>query len=232
MIRALIKQQRYVAALLIFTVILIALPLFKYQSSFTVTNMQPVTGVEITAAIVMCLAAIATMVLHRRRVIALLAISVVGLILSVGFARFSAPDLALTQLSVEVATVILLMLALFFLPKKTATESAPGRVVRDLAIAAVFAGLIATINYIFITQPLTSISDFYLANSKIGGGGTNAVNVILVDFRGLDTLGEILVLGIAALGIFKLMARIRLAMPNADEKGRPWTNDIHPPFYL
>lgn len=220
--------QRYVAALLIFTVILIALPLFKYQSSFTVTNMQPVTGVEITAAIVMCLAAIATMVLHRRRVIALLAISVVGLILSVGFARFSAPDLALTQLSVEVATVILLMLALFFLPKKTATESAPGRVVRDLAIAAVFAGLIATINYIFITQPLTSISDFYLANSKIGGGGTNAVNVILVDFRGLDTLGEILVLGIAALGIFKLMARIRLAMPNADEKGRPWTNDIHP----
>jgi len=220
--------QRYVAALLIFTVILIALPLFKYQSSFTVTNMQPVTGVEITAAIVMCLAAIATMVLHRRRVIALLAISVVGLILSVGFARFSAPDLALTQLSVEVATVILLMLALFFLPKKTATESAPGRVVRDLAIAAVFAGLIATINYIFITQPLSSISDFYLANSKIGGGGTNAVNVILVDFRGLDTLGEILVLGIAALGIFKLMARIRLAMPNADEKGRPWTNDIHP----
>ena len=220
--------QRYVAALLMFTIVLIALPLFKYQSSFTVTNMQPVTGVEITAAIVMCLAAIATMVLHRRRVIALLSISVVGLILSVGFARFSAPDLALTQLSVEVATVILLMLALFFLPKKTATESAPGRVVRDLAIAAVFAGLIATINYIFITQPLSSISDFYLANSKIGGGGTNAVNVILVDFRGLDTLGEILVLGIAALGIFKLMARIRLAMPNADEKGRPWTNDIHP----
>lgn len=220
--------QRYVAALLIFTIVLIALPLFRYQSSFTITHMQPVTALEITAAVVMCLGAIATMVFHRRRFIALLAISVVGLILSVAFARFSAPDLALTQLSVEVVTVILLMLALFFLPKKTAPESAPGRVVRDLAIAAAFGGLIATINYIFITQPLTSISDFYLANSKTGGGGTNAVNVILVDFRGLDTLGEILVLGIAALGIFKLMARIRLSMPNADEKGRPWTNDSHP----
>ncbi|MET1219513.1 MAG: hydrogen gas-evolving membrane-bound hydrogenase subunit E, partial [Glaciecola sp.] len=99
-----------------------------------------------------------------------------------------------------------------------------------IGIAAAVGGLIATINYIFITQPLDSISEFYIANSKTGGGGTNAVNVILVDFRGLDTLGEILVLGIAALGIFKMLARIRLALPTTDEKGRPWSTERYPPI--
>jgi multicomponent K+:H+ antiporter subunit A len=222
--------QRYVAALLLFTVLLIGLPLFKFDAGFEPVSMQKVTGIELTAAIIMCLGAIATMVFHRQRLVALIAISVVGLVLSVAFARFSAPDLALTQLAVEVATVILLMLALYFLPKKTASESAPSRVVRDIGIAAAVGGLIATINYIFITQPLDSISEFYIANSKTGGGGTNAVNVILVDFRGLDTLGEILVLGIAALGIFKMLARIRLALPTTDEKGRPWSTERYPPI--
>lgn len=220
--------QRYVAALLIFTIVLIARPLFDFQNDFVIERMQPISGIEISAAVIMCLAAIATVVFHRQRLMALIAISVVGLIVSISFARLSAPDLALTQLSVEVATVILLMLALFFLPKKTPSESSPSRVVRDLGVAAALGGLVATINYIFITQPLDSISDFYLTNSKTGGGGTNAVNVILVDFRGLDTLGEILVLGIAALGIFKLMARIKLAMPTTDVRGRPWSTDRHP----
>jgi multicomponent K+:H+ antiporter subunit A len=162
--------------------------------------------------------------------IALITLSVVGLIVSIAFARFSAPDLALTQLSVEVVTVILLMLALFFLPQKTASESSPSRVVRDLGIAAAIGGLVATINYAFITQPIDTISEFFLANSKTGGGGTNAVNVILVDFRGLDTLGEILVLGVAALGIFNLLARVRLAMPSSNENGIPWSQDRHPPI--
>ena len=170
------------------------------------------------------------MIFHRKRMIALITLSVAGLIVSIAFARFSAPDLALTQLSVEVATVILLMLALYFLPQKTRTESSPSRIVRDLLIAASIGGIVATINYAFINQPLDSISEFFLANSKTGGGGTNAVNVILVDFRGLDTLGEILVLGIAAFGIFKLLAGVRLSMPTANEKGLAWSKDSHPPI--
>ena len=67
-----------------------------------------------------------------------------------------------------------------------------------------------------------------LFRSKTGGGGTNVVNVILVDFRGFDTLGEITVLGIAALGIFKLIAKMRIYVPTRDDKGRPWTKDRHP----
>ncbi|OFA32472.1 monovalent cation/H+ antiporter subunit A [Glaciecola punicea] len=222
--------QRYIAALLLFTIAITAVPLIHLNSVATRVPDQPVSGVEITAAIILCLSAIATVIYHRKRMIALITLSVVGLIVSIAFARFSAPDLALTQLSVEVVTVILLMLALFFLPQKTASESSPSRVVRDLGIAAAIGGLVATINYAFITQPIDTISEFFLANSKTGGGGTNAVNVILVDFRGLDTLGEILVLGVAALGIFNLLARVRLAMPSSNENGIPWSQDRHPPI--
>jgi len=222
--------QRYVAALLVFTIVITAVPLLNLSTAGAYFPNQPVGGVEITAAILLCLSAIATMIYHRKRMIALITLSVVGLIVSIAFARFSAPDLALTQLAVEVVTVILLMLALYFLPQKTPPESSPSRVVRDVGIAAAIGGLVATINYAFITQPLDSISAFFLENSKTGGGGTNAVNVILVDFRGLDTLGEILVLGVAALGIFKLLARVRLAMPSANENGLPWSQDRHPPI--
>ena len=222
--------QRYVAAMLFFTIAITAVPLINLNTVNQHLPDQDISGVEITAAIILCLSAIATVIYHRKRMLELVTISIVGLITSIAFARFSAPDLALTQLSVEVVTVILLMLALYFLPQKTATESSPSRVVRDLAIAASVAGLVATINYAFITQPLDTISEFFLANSKTGGGGTNAVNVILVDFRGLDTLGEILVLGIAALGIFKLLARVRLSMPSANENGLAWSEDRHPPI--
>jgi len=79
-----------------------------------------------------------------------------------------------------------------------------------------------------LTRPLDSISQFFIENSKTGGGGTNVVNVILVDFRGFDTLGEITVLAIAALGIFKLLAGMRLFVPAADQDGLPWSKDKHP----
>lgn len=224
--------QRYIAALLLFAIVITAIPLINLDTAATRLPDQTVSGVEITAALILCLSAIATVIYHRKRMIALIMLSVVGLIVSISFVRFSAPDLALTQLAVEVVTVILLMLALYFLPQKTPAESSPSRVVRDVGIAAALGGLVATINYAFITQPIDTISEFFLANSKTGGGGTNAVNVILVDFRGLDTLGEILVLGVAALGIFKLLAGVRLAMPSANEHGIPWSQDRHPPILV
>ena len=222
--------QRYIAALLLFAIVITTIPLINLDTAATHFPDQAISGVEITAAFILCLSAVATVIYHRKRMIALITLSVVGLIVSIAFARFSAPDLALTQLSVEVVTVILLMLALYFLPQKTIAESSPSRVVRDVAIAAAIGGLVATINYAFITQPIDTISEFFLANSKTGGGGTNAVNVILVDFRGIDTLGEILVLGIAALGIFNLLAGVRLSMPSANENGLKWSEDRHPPI--
>ena len=82
-------------------------------------------------------AALITAVLHRHRMTAIMSVSVVGLVVSLTFMRLSAPDLALTQLSVEVVTVLLLMLAMYFLPVRTRMESGALRVSRDLLLSVV-----------------------------------------------------------------------------------------------
>ncbi|WP_462174395.1 monovalent cation/H+ antiporter subunit A [Pseudoalteromonas xiamenensis] len=220
--------QRYL--LLMFLVILLAAawPLFEMHK--LVGDKAPTdidVHVGIGAALLM-VGALGTVIWHRARIVALIMISIVGLMVSVAFTRFSAPDLALTQLTVEVVTVILLMLALFFLPQTTPKESSPLRIVRDLFIASSIGVIVGSICYALVTRPLSSISDFFVANAKTGGGGTNVVNVILVDFRGFDTLGEITVLGIAALGIFKLLINLPLFMPAGDGEGRPWAKERYP----
>ena len=102
------------------------------------------------------------------------------------------------------------------------------RVLRDIGISGGLGIVVASICYALITRPLESISDFFLANAKTGGGGTNVVNVILVDFRGFDTLGEITVLAIAALGIYKMLINLPLLMPEHDSEGRPWAKERYP----
>src|SRR5690606_28985445 len=87
--------------------------------------------------------------------------------------------------------------------------------------------VVGSLSYALMTRPFNTISDFFISNAKTGGGGTNVVNVILVDFRGFDTLGEITVLGIASLGIFKLLTRIPLFKPSSDGEGRPWALERH-----
>jgi multicomponent K+:H+ antiporter subunit A len=143
---------------------------------------------------------------HRHRLLSLVLTSVVGLVVSLTFVYFSAPDLALTQLSVEVVTTILLLLALNYLPQTTPAEPSRLRHWRDLGIAAVGGVGIAGALYAVMTRDVAqTIASWHLEQSKPGGGGTNVVNVILVDFRGYDTFGEIIVLGIAALAIFALL---------------------------
>jgi multicomponent K+:H+ antiporter subunit A len=151
-------------------------------------------------------AAIATTVSYRRRQQALVLIGAAGLAVSLTFVLFSAPDLALTQLLVEVATIALMMIVLHFLPQTSPVESSAARRWRD-AIIACGTGLgMATVAFAVLTRPFSSISPFYLAKALSEGGGTNVVNVILVDFRGFDTLGEISVLGAAGLLVFALLA--------------------------
>ncbi|MBE1291563.1 MAG: monovalent cation/H+ antiporter subunit A [Rhodobacteraceae bacterium] len=142
---------------------------------------------------------------HRRRFRSLVFISIIGLMISGGFVYLSAPDLALTQISVETVTIMLLLLALYFLPKDTPAESSNGKRLRDAVVAIAGGGAVAALAMAFLTRDVDSISAYHLANSYKGGGGTNVVNVILVDFRGYDTYGEIIVLGIAGLTIFALM---------------------------
>ena len=135
---------------------------------------------------------------HRRRLIAIVFLSVVGLIVSLAFIRFAAPDLALTQLSVEVVTIVLLLLSLRFLPGEAPQKVSPARNARDIAIAIAAGGGAAALALAMLTRPFETISGYFLENSVPGGGGTNVVNVILVDFRGFDTLGETTVIALAA----------------------------------
>ncbi len=220
--------QRYLFLMLLLWVVLVGRSMLDLVKLTGSRAPLPIDGVSVVMAILLVGGALGTVIYNRHRVVALLMLSVVGLMVSLAFARFSAPDLALTQLTVEVVTLILLMLALFFLPQKTPTESSPGHILRDLSVATVIGGLMGTISYALMTRPLSTIAEFFLLNSKTGGGGNNVVNVILVDFRGFDTLGEITVLGIAALGIYNLLAGLRLYMPAGDGDGRHWASDRHP----
>lgn len=164
-------------------------------------------GPVLIAGWFMLVAATAGMVfMHRNRFLSLILIGIVGLMVSIGFVFFSAPDLAMTQFTVEVVTIILMLLALNFLPKHTPMESSVLRRVRDagIAIAGGLASFALAYHYLLRDATGAAISDFHLANSYKGGGGTNVVNVILVDFRGFDTFGEIIVLSIAALLIYAL----------------------------
>ncbi len=172
--------------------------------------------------------------MHRNRFLALILIGIVGLMVSIGFVFLSAPDLAMTQFTVEVVTIILLLLALNFLPNRTPVESTALRRVRDagVAIAGGLAAFALAYHYMLRDAVTTPISEFHLANSYKGGGGTNVVNVILVDFRGFDTYGEIIVLGIAALLIYALTetlldgpVRRRLLNRIPDQ---PRAGDMHP----
>ena len=188
----------------------------------------PVDGVSLLAALGLGTVAVLATVWHRHRFTALLLLGTVGLVVSLAFVKLSAPDLALTQLSVEVVTVVLLLLALYFLPQESPPEPGWGRHIRDLALAGA-AGLgAAALAWGVMTRPLDSIGDYFLDNSVPGGGGANAVNVILVDFRGFDTLGEIAVLALAALGIYAMLDGLRLPAPERDWMGRVWDPDVHP----
>ncbi|MEW6253927.1 MAG: hydrogen gas-evolving membrane-bound hydrogenase subunit E, partial [Planctomycetota bacterium] len=152
----------------------------------------------------------------------------VGLVVSLAFVKFSAPDLALTQLSVEIVTIVLLLLALYFLPQHGAAETSRARAGRDAVIALVAGAGTAALAWAVLTRPYDTIAGYFLDNSKPGGGGTNVVNVILVDFRGYDTLGEITVLALAGLGIVALLQNLSLGTPRGDAAGRPWDADAHP----
>jgi len=140
-----------------------------------------------------------------------------GLVSCVSFVWLSAPDLAATQLLVEVVTTILILLGLRWLPKRIEGLAAESRVHRfrrrrDMVIATA-AGLgVASLAYAAMMHPVAdSISRFFLERAYTEGGGHNVVNVILVDFRGFDTLGEISVLAIVALTVFALLRRFRPA---------------------
>jgi len=152
--------------------------------------------------------------LHRFAALTMLGVT--GLVVCLTFVWFSAPDLALTQLVVEAVTIVLFLLGLRWLPKRKAGDPADTalrtrlRRGRDVVLAAAAGAGLSALSYALLTRPSPqSISPFFLDRALPEGGGTNVINVMLVDFRSFDTLGEITVLGGVALTVYALLRRFR-----------------------
>lgn len=151
------------------------------------------------------LAATVMVVRSPSRLAAVVALGVVGYGVAMIFLLFSAPDLAMTQLSIETLSVILLVLVIFRLPPYSSYSNKLERI-RDAGVALT-AGALMTALILAATalQREARLVDFFAKNTLELAQGRNVVNVILVDFRGFDTLGEITVLSVAAIGVYALL---------------------------
>ncbi|MEG0481760.1 MAG: monovalent cation/H+ antiporter subunit A [Acinetobacter sp.] len=201
--------QNYLLWIVVFSIALVATPLLNQNLT---TGARELTHAPLVAIVLWLLLFSACWMMlwfHHERIKAVLISGAVGLVVTMIFVTLSAPDLALTQITVDVVTTVLLLMSLSLLPQLTPYESSQTRRWRD-AIIAIGGGLgVGWIAWLIMTRDHNSISWFFVQQSLPLGGGSNIVNVILVDFRGFDTFGEITVLGIAAIGALCLMDGMR-----------------------
>ncbi|WP_395137710.1 monovalent cation/H+ antiporter subunit A [Schlegelella aquatica] len=223
--------QRYVAWMLVAAIALGAWPMWQPRAEGLVAGERQLLAAPPVAIIVWAVLIVvggALVLMHRQRFLAVVLAGAVGLVASLTFLSLSAPDLAMTQLSVDVVSTVLLLMGLALLPQASPRESAGWRRARDGLVALLGGGAVSWLTWLMLTRDHDSISWYFLDQSVPGGGGTNAVNVILVDFRGYDTFGEITVLGIAGVGVLALMEGLRVRRPATDPEGRPWSFSTEP----
>jgi multicomponent Na+:H+ antiporter subunit A len=159
--------------------------------------------------VLVLVAAVVTVVITRSVLLAICALGVAGAVIAMIFLSFGAPDLALTQLLVETLTVVIVSMILLRLPGLGGGTNRSGRRrCFDAALAASAGVLVAALTLAMLSSPLdTSVTEFFEHNSYLEAHGRNIVNVILVDFRSLDTLGEVIVVATAGLAGFALIRR-------------------------
>jgi len=201
--------QSYLMWIVLFSGALLSIPFINQGLSTGTRELVHAPALAIVLWLLLFSACWMMLWFHHERIKAVLISGAVGLVVTLVFVTLSAPDLALTQITVDVVTTVLLLMSLSLLPQLTPYESSVSRRWRD-ALIAIGGGLgIGWISWLMLTRDHNSISWFFMQQSLPLGGGSNVVNVILVDFRGFDTFGEITVLGIAAIGALCLMDGMR-----------------------
>ncbi|WP_022834534.1 putative monovalent cation/H+ antiporter subunit A [Salisaeta longa] len=195
--------------------ILIAGGGFVAQANVTWTHtLGTIKYYELALAVLIVLSAFAA-IRARERFTSILALSIGGYSVSLLWLLFGAPDLALTQFSVETLSLILLVIVLIHLPGIEEREPLSRRI-RDALVATGVGAVLTTAMLAALTMPLnTRLSEYMVDMTLPRAKGHNVVNVILVDIRGFDTMGEITVLTIAALGVFVMMRMRRTPLPFA-----------------
>ncbi|MCC7423670.1 MAG: putative monovalent cation/H+ antiporter subunit A [Planctomycetaceae bacterium] len=169
----------------------------------TAWNWFDVKFYEVGLVALMLLATLGALLL-KSRLAAVASLGVVGYCVSLVFVLYGAPDLAMTQFLVETLTVILFVLVFYHLPESRIVSETSARW-RDAVLALVTGVLMTALVLVGTPENYPPISEYFVEHSVTRGHGRNIVNVILVDFRGLDTLGEITVLSVAAVGVHALL---------------------------
>jgi multicomponent Na+:H+ antiporter subunit A len=201
--------RTYLVYIFTFFIVALAATLFiKDAFKFDTSNVAPIHYAEVLLALGIAAASI-TILFVKSRMTSIILLGAVGYTVSLFFVIFRAPDLALTQLVIETISVSLFLLAFYHLPKLRHEE----RIRFKMTNALISVGVGAIVTMIALSahsnKMFDSIAQYYVENTYKEAAGKNMVNVILVDFRGIDTMFEITVLGIAALGIFA-MIKLRL----------------------
>ena len=164
------------------------------------------------------LSATLTVIRAQSRLVAIIALGVVGYSVVLFYIMYGAPDLAMTQFAIDTLTVILIVLVIYRLPRYVKYSTNLERL-RDGVPALMAGGLITTLIFFALSGPKESrISSYFTENSYVLAKGKNIVNVILVDFRGVDTMGEVTVLVVAGIGVYSLLKLTANAKkPNSEE---------------
>lgn len=202
--------RTYLVYIFAFFILILGYTLYK-KDAFVIdtANVSSIGFYEIVLSLLIVVATI-TILFAKSRLTSIILLGAVGYTVALFFVVFRAPDLALTQLVIETVSVALFLLCFYHLPKFKKEES---KIPFKLTNAVISIGVGAIVTAIalssYSTKLFDSIAQFYVDNTYIRAAGKNMVNVILVDFRGFDTLFEICVLAIASLGIFA-MIKLRL----------------------
>jgi multicomponent Na+:H+ antiporter subunit A len=210
--------RNYVSTIILFLVVLVGYSLFSDLDGIPInfSSFSRMTYYEMIIMGIMFLA-ILFVVGARSRLTAVVAMGVVGYAICLMFVIYSAPDLAMTQFSIDTLTVILFVLVLSSLPKYLSISDYKMKAI-DGVLSVSFGILITLIALEVLGEPVNKeVSNFYADNAYVMAKGKNVVNVILVDFRGVDTLMEISVLTIAAIGVFSLL-KLRLRRDDRELK--------------
>lgn len=202
--------RTYLVYIFAFFILILGYTLYKKDAFLIDTaNVSSIGIYELVLSLLIVVATI-TILFAKSRLTSIILLGAVGYTVALFFVVFRAPDLALTQLVIETVSVALFLLCFYHLPKFKKEES---KIPFKLTNAVISIGVGAIVTAIalssYSTKLFDSISQFYVDNTYIRAAGKNMVNVILVDFRGFDTLFEICVLAIASLGIFA-MIKLRL----------------------
>lgn len=206
--------RNYLITIILFIVLLVGYRLFTTTSlEVNTEGLSEFRWYEMTI-FVMIIVAIYFTIITRSRLTAIASLGIIGYCICLIFVFYGAPDLAMTQFTIDTLTVILFVLVLFKLPPFLTFRNKK-IIFRDILVSSGFGILIMIITLQALVSPATKeTSVFYAENAYTLAKGKNVVNVILVDFRGFDTFVETIVLSIAALGVYSLL---KYNNPNNEE---------------